>query len=84
MDRHTNIHDVHRNNKNHISNNQNGKHTHCILIHLNKNKNKINIKNTKIYGLISANRIEKNPRSLGKMGNLGVLGGLGLSVPFCS
>jgi hypothetical protein len=33
---------VHRNNKNCILENQNGKHTHCFLIHLNKNKNKLN------------------------------------------
>jgi hypothetical protein len=26
---------VHRNNKNHISENQNGKYTRCFLIHLN-------------------------------------------------
>jgi hypothetical protein len=25
----------HRNNKNHISENQNGEHSHCFLIHLN-------------------------------------------------
>jgi hypothetical protein len=31
---------VHRNNKNHNLENQNGKHTHCFLIHLNK-KNKV-------------------------------------------
>jgi hypothetical protein len=29
---------VHKNNKNHILENQNGKQTHCFLIHLNKNK----------------------------------------------
>jgi hypothetical protein len=29
---------VHRNNKNHILENQNGKHTHCFLIHLNKKR----------------------------------------------
>jgi hypothetical protein len=29
---------VHRNNKNHILENQNSRHTHCFLIHLNKNK----------------------------------------------
>jgi hypothetical protein len=28
---------IHRNNKNHILENQNDKHTHCFLIHLNKN-----------------------------------------------
>jgi hypothetical protein len=27
---------AHRNNKNHILENQNGKHTHCFLIHMNK------------------------------------------------
>jgi hypothetical protein len=27
---------VHRNNKNHISENQKDEHTHCFLIHLNK------------------------------------------------
>jgi hypothetical protein len=33
---------VHSNNKNHILENQNGKHTHCFMTHLNiKNKNKI-------------------------------------------
>jgi hypothetical protein len=26
---------VHRNNKNHVSKNQNGKHIHCFLIHMN-------------------------------------------------
>jgi hypothetical protein len=26
---------VHRNNKNYISKNYNGKHTHCFMIHLN-------------------------------------------------
>jgi hypothetical protein len=34
---------VHRNFLNSISENQNGKHTHCFLIHLNK---KINPKHT--------------------------------------
>jgi hypothetical protein len=29
---------VHRNNENHILENQNGKHTHCFMIHLNINK----------------------------------------------
>jgi hypothetical protein len=29
---------VHRNNKNHISENQNGKYTHCFMIHLNLKK----------------------------------------------
>jgi hypothetical protein len=38
---------VHRNNKNHILENQNGKHTHCFLIYLNKNKNKNKIKTHK-------------------------------------
>jgi hypothetical protein len=42
----------HRNNKNHISENQNSKHIHCFLIHLNKIKIKIKIKNTQIHGLI--------------------------------
>jgi hypothetical protein len=33
---------IHRNNnKNHILENQNSKHTHCFLIHLNKKKLKI-------------------------------------------
>jgi hypothetical protein len=32
-----NLH-VYSNNKNHILENQNGKHTHCFMIHLNKNK----------------------------------------------
>jgi hypothetical protein len=35
---------VHRNNKNHILESQNGKHTHCFLIHLNKLFLKKNIK----------------------------------------
>jgi hypothetical protein len=42
---------IHRNNKNHILENQNSKHIHCFLIHLNFNKIKINIKNTQIHGL---------------------------------
>jgi hypothetical protein len=41
---------VHRNNKNRILENQNGKHTYCFLIHLNK-KNLKNIINTQIHGL---------------------------------
>jgi hypothetical protein len=36
---------VHRNNKNHILENQNGKHSHCFLLHLNFIK-KLNTKNT--------------------------------------
>jgi hypothetical protein len=44
---------VHRNNKNHILENQNGKHTHCFLLHLN---NFFNIKNTQIHGLTSKGR----------------------------
>jgi hypothetical protein len=44
---------VHRNNKNHISENQNNKYIHCFLIHLTKNKiKKSKIKNTQIHGLI--------------------------------
>jgi hypothetical protein len=42
---------VHRNNKNHILENQNSKHIHCFLIHLNIKKNLKNIKNTQIHGL---------------------------------
>jgi hypothetical protein len=42
---------IHRNNKNHILENQNGKYTHFSLIHLNKNISKKNIKNTQIHGL---------------------------------
>jgi hypothetical protein len=42
---------VHSNNKNHILENHNGKHTHCFLIHLNKKECK-KIKNTQIHGLI--------------------------------
>jgi hypothetical protein len=38
---------VHRNNKNHISENHNGKHSHCFLIHLNFLK----IKSRQIHGL---------------------------------
>jgi hypothetical protein len=64
---------VYRNNKNHISKNQNGKHIHCFLIHLNFFNQKSKIKNTQIIGLISANNIEK-------MGNSSVLGGSGQSV----
>jgi hypothetical protein len=38
---------VYRNNKNHIFENLDGKHSHCFLIHLNKkekNRKKINLK----------------------------------------
>jgi hypothetical protein len=42
---------VHSNNKNHVLENRNGKHTHCFMTYLNKNKNKIKIKYTQIYGL---------------------------------
>jgi hypothetical protein len=42
---------VHRNDKNHISENQNSKHTHCFPIHLNNKKLKKYIKNTQIHGL---------------------------------
>jgi hypothetical protein len=42
---------VFSNNNNHISENRNGKHTHCFMIHLNKNKLKKYIKNTQIHGL---------------------------------
>jgi hypothetical protein len=43
---------VHSNNKNRILENRNGKHTHCFMTHLNKNKLKKNIKNTQNHGLI--------------------------------
>jgi hypothetical protein len=42
---------VHNNNKNHILENRNGKHTHCFMTHLHNKKLKTNIKNTQIYGL---------------------------------
>jgi hypothetical protein len=45
---------VHKNNKNGISKNQNGMHTHCFLIQLNKFKNKI--KNTQVHGLTPKGR----------------------------
>jgi hypothetical protein len=38
---------IHRNNTNHILENENGKHTRCFLIHLIKKK--LNIKNTQIH-----------------------------------
>jgi hypothetical protein len=41
---------VHRNNKNRNSENHKGTHTHCFLIHLNKEINK-SIKNRQIHGL---------------------------------
>jgi hypothetical protein len=44
---------VHRNNKNHILENRNGKHTHCFMTHLNKKKIKKKFKNTQIHGLTS-------------------------------
>jgi hypothetical protein len=42
---------VHRNNKNYILENRNGKHTHCFMTHLNKNKFKKSIKNIQIHGV---------------------------------
>jgi hypothetical protein len=42
---------VHSNNKNHVLENRNGKHIHSFMTYLNKNKNKIKIKYTQIYGL---------------------------------
>jgi hypothetical protein len=42
---------VRRNNKNNISKNQNGKHNHCFMIHLNKFYLFLNIKSTEIHGL---------------------------------
>jgi hypothetical protein len=41
---------VHRNNKNHVLENRNGKHTHCFMTHLNYFLIK-KIKNTQIHGL---------------------------------
>jgi hypothetical protein len=45
-----NLH-VHSNNKNHILENRNSKHTHCFMTHLNNKKIEKNIKYTQIYGL---------------------------------
>jgi hypothetical protein len=42
---------VHRNNKNHILENQNGKHAHCFLILPNQKNQKIKIKITQIHVL---------------------------------
>jgi hypothetical protein len=47
---------VHRNNKNHISKDQNCKYTHCFLIHLNEFFIFLNIKNTQTYGLTPKRR----------------------------